>query len=99
MAGEIKRLYFADGVAVTAAVDSATSKSITATFDGIVTTLTVDVSSITSIAKSRAWTLKKPTADDGEQILCTITTPTDTSVYISTDEIILPAGDYKLIGA
>lgn len=99
MAGEIKRLFFADGVTVTAAVDAATSKSITVDWNGTDTTKTVDVSSITAIAKSRIWQLKKPTADDGEQILCTITTPTDTSVYIDTDAIALASGTYTLVGA
>jgi len=96
--GEIKALYFADGISVTAGVDVSTAKSISAVFDGTVTSLTVDVSTITAIAKSRAWILKKPTANDGEQIIAKITTPTDTSVFISTDEIALPAGTYTLLG-
>jgi len=99
MPGEIRRMFFADGVNVTASsLDGATSKSINAVFDGTVTSLTVDVSSITSIAKSRIWVLRKPTGSDNEQIIAKITTPTDTSVFISTDEIALPAGTYTLLG-
>lgn len=96
--GEVKSLYISDGVSVTAAVEFTFTKSISVTWNGTDTSKTVDVSSITSYAKSKVWILKKPTASNGEQILCTITTPTDTSVFISTDEIALPAGTYTLLG-
>lgn len=99
MNGEIKTLEFADGTSVTSGVDAPATVSITVTWNGTDTSKTVDVTSITSNAKSRIWMLKKPTASDGEQIMAKITTPTDTSVYISTDEIALAAGDYTLIGA
>lgn len=79
--GEVKKLYFADGVATTAAVQQSYSRKIDVVLTAE-TSKTVDVSTIAADARDMIWQLKKPLADNYEQILCTITTPTATSVVL-----------------
>ena len=80
--GEVKTLYFADGVATTAAVPQSFSRKISVVLSSE-DSKTVDVSTIAADARDMIWQLKKPSADDFEQILCTITTPTATSVVLN----------------
>lgn len=92
--GEIKALYFADGVTVTAGPVAPFGTEFSVAFNGSETSKVIDVSSITSEAEDFEWQLKKST---GEIILATIT-GFGSSVTISTDEIALAAGTYLLIG-
>ncbi len=97
MAGEIRRLFFADGVAVVAAVDAPGGVSIEVPLSAE-TSKTVDVSSITGNAPARIWQLKKPSGDDYEQVACTITTPSATSVHLDFGGF-SKTGTFILIGA
>jgi hypothetical protein len=81
MAGEIRRLYFADGVSTTPAVQQTLSRKISVVLSAE-TSKNVDVSSIALDARDMIWQLKKPAADNYEQIDCTITTPSATSVFL-----------------
>lgn len=97
MAGEIRRLFFADGVAVTAAVDAPLAVQVSVALSAE-STKTVDVSAVTTNASKRIWQVKKPSGDDYEQIQCTITTPSETSVYLDFGGF-AKTGTFLLIGA
>jgi hypothetical protein len=94
--GEIKALYFADGVVVTAGVSAAQGQPFSVTYDGSETgTKNVDVSSFTSEAERFIWILKNSA---GKQILGPEITALNGSVSINTDDMALPAGVYFLVG-
>jgi hypothetical protein len=80
MAGEIRRLYFADGLTTTAAETLPSSKKVSV----VLTAETSKTVTLTGFpdARDMIWQLKKPSADDFEQIDCKITTPTATSVVL-----------------
>jgi hypothetical protein len=80
MAGEIRRLYFADGVSTTAAETTAYSRKIEVILSAE-SSKTVTLTGFPD-ARDMIWMLKKPAADNFEQIDCTITTPSATSVVL-----------------
>jgi hypothetical protein len=80
MAGEIRRLYFADGVTTTAAETSSISRKQSVVLSAE-TSKTVTLTGFPD-ARDMIWQLKKPAADDFEQIDCKITTPSATSVVL-----------------
>lgn len=96
--GEVKTLVFADGVTVAAPTSSPVGISFDVVMDVTVVTKTVDVSAQVSDATKTAWTLKKPSGSDYEQMPgVKITTPTTGSVQLDT-EIAFDAGTYRLVG-
>lgn len=80
MAGEIRRLYFADGLTTTAAETTIFSRK-TSVVLSAETSKTVTLVGYPD-ARDMIWQLKKPAADNFEQIDCTITTPSATSVVL-----------------
>ncbi len=81
MAGEIKRLYFADGVDVTGGAVEASPSRKTSVVLSAETTKTITLTGYPD-ARDMIWMLKKPLASDFEQIQCKITTPSATSVVL-----------------
>ena len=81
MAGEIKRLYFADGVSVTGGAIEPTPSRKTSVVLSAETSKTITLTNYPD-ARDMIWQLKKPSADNFEQIDCTITTPSATSVVL-----------------
>ena len=80
MAGEIRRLYFADGLTTTAADTFVFSRKVSVVLSAE-TSKTVTLTGFPD-ARDMIWQLKKPAADNFEQIACTITTPSATSVVL-----------------
>lgn len=80
MAGEIRRLYFADGLTTTAAETTPFSRKVSVVLSAEASK-TVTLTGFPD-ARDMIWMLKKPAADNFEQIACTITTPSATSVVL-----------------
>lgn len=80
MAGEIRRLYFADGVTTTPAETSLFSRKQNVVLSAE-TSKTVTLTGYPD-ARDMIWQLKKPSGNDFEQINCKITTPSATSVVL-----------------
>jgi|688.fasta_scaffold28333_3 hypothetical protein len=80
MAGEVRRLYFADGVTTTPAETTIYSRKQSVVLSAE-TTKTITLTGYPD-ARDMIWMLKKPSASDFEQIQCKITTPSATSVVL-----------------
>lgn len=93
--GEIRQIEVAEGTVVTATIETvAYARNVSVSLNGSETSKVVDVSTIATDADTFIWVLKNAS---GKQILCDIT-GSGTNVTISTDEVALPAGTYKLYG-
>lgn len=94
--GEIKALYFADGVTVVTGVAAPVGLQFALTYDGISNAdQVIDVSGFTAAAETYLWGLKKPS---GEQVDAVITALGGTVTVSTGDFVMLPAGSYKLVG-